>query len=41
MGITADIATYLENEEIQGVSEDLLNVHGIEPRAKPERESPG
>ena len=35
--ITAAIATILENEEIQGVSnEDLHNVHDIAPRAKPE-----
>ena len=34
--ITAAIATALENEEIQGISNDLLNVHGIAPGAKPE-----
>ena len=35
-GITSAEATYLENEEIQGISDDLLNVHGISPGAKPE-----
>jgi hypothetical protein len=35
-GITASAATYLENEEIQGVSDNLLNVHDIAPGAKPE-----
>ena len=34
--ITAAIATALENEEIQGISNNLLNVHGIAPGAKPE-----
>ena len=34
--ITAAIATALENEEIQGISNDLLKVHGITPGAKPE-----
>ena len=33
--ITAAIATALENEEIQGISSNLLNVHGIAPGAKP------
>ena len=27
----------LENQEIQGISGDLLNVHGIVPGTKPER----
>ena len=35
-GTTAVMATYLENEGIQGVSDDLLNVHAIVPGVKPE-----
>ena len=33
---TAVEATYLENEEIQGVSDDLLSMHGIAPGPKAE-----
>ena len=29
-------ATYLEQEEMQGVSNDLLTIHGMVPRPKPE-----
>lgn len=29
-------ATYLEQEEIQGVSDDLLTIHGMAPGPKPE-----
>ena len=35
-GVTEAEATFLENQEIQGISNDLLNVHGIAPGAKPE-----
>ena len=35
-GITAAIATYLKNEEIQGVSNKLLNVCSIAPGAESE-----
>ena len=35
--ITSIIATALDSEEIQVVSDNLLNVHGIAPGAKPER----
>ncbi len=34
--ITQAIAAALENEEIKGVTDDLLNVHGIVPGPKPE-----
>ena len=32
---TAAEATNLKNEDIQGVSEDLLSVHGVAPGPKP------
>ena len=35
-GVTEAEATMLENQEIQGITGDLLNVHGIAPGAKPE-----
>ena len=34
--MTQTIAAALENEEIKGISDDLLNVHGIAPGPKPE-----
>ena len=34
--MSSAIASMLENEEIQGVSDDLLNIHGIAPGPKPE-----
>ena len=34
--LTTAEATFLENEEIQGVSDDLLTVHGVAPGPKPE-----
>ena len=33
---TPAIATMLENEEISGINDDLLNIHGIAPGPKPE-----
>ena len=34
--ITAAEATFLEKEAVSGISDDLLNVHGIAPGPKPE-----
>ena len=34
--MTQSIAAALENEEIKGISDNLLNVHGIAPGPKPE-----
>ena len=34
--MTQSLAEALENEEIKGISDDLLNVHGIAPGPKPE-----